>query len=74
MFLFSIISFDESQTLISEVNSVGTIETKTNQLLIVFITDYDTSYSGFKGTLTAVKSESQEVTFLQSSITTNHES
>ena len=55
--LFSI-SSDESQTLIKEIRSVGTIETKTNQLLIVFRSDCDTSLGGFRGILTAVKSES----------------
>jgi len=53
------ISSSQSASVVEEIRpitSVGTVETGTNQLLIRFRTDCDTSLSGFRGVLTAVRS------------------
>merc|ERR1719427_649981 len=56
--LLSISSSQSESTVeeIRQITSVGTVETGTNQLLIRFRTDCDTSLSGFRGVLTAVRS------------------
>ena len=58
----TIYSIAGDKTVVSQVNAIGPIETQTNQLLIEFRSDCDTSFSGFRGVLTAVKAESRQVT------------
>merc|ERR1719427_433877 len=53
------ISSSQSESIVEEIRpitSVGTVETGTNQLLMRFQSDCDTSLSGFRGVLTAVRS------------------
>ena len=52
-----------SRRLISEVSGLGTTETNTNNLLMVFKSDCDSNFSGFRAVLTAVeKNIAQETT------------
>jgi len=52
-----------SRRLISEASGLGTTETNTNNLLMVFKSDCDSNFSGFRAVLTAVeKNIAQETT------------
>ena len=57
------LSSEGPRSLISEISAVGTTETNTNSLLLVFRSDCDSSFSGFRAVLTAVeKNNLQETT------------
>jgi len=66
----TIYSIAGDKTVVSQVNAIGPIETQTNQLLIEFRSDCDTSFSGFRGVLTAVKAESRQVTIAADPVAT----
>ena len=55
------ISPQQSKTVVSEVKAVGPVRTHTNQLLVEFRSDCDTSLGGFRGVLTTVKSEENSI-------------
>jgi len=48
---------DGSKQLLVEVDAVGTYQTNTNQLLVLFRSDCDTSMNGFRALITTVKTE-----------------
>jgi len=56
------ISSGHSETVVSEIRSVGPVKTKTNQLLVEFRSDCDGSIGGFRGVLTAVALEEHQTT------------
>jgi len=56
------ISSGQSETVVSEIRSVGPVKTKTNQLLVEFRSDCDGSFTGFRGVLTAVALEEHQTT------------
>ena len=64
------ISSDGSKTIITQVTTVGMIETNTNQLLISFRSYCNTTCSSFGGILTVVRSEDHQKTV--PSILTTH--
>ena len=49
------VSSEGPRRLISEISAVGTTETNTNNLLLRFRSDCDSTFSGFRAVLTAVK-------------------
>ena len=54
------ISSGQSETVVSEIRSVGPVKTNTNQLLVEFRSDCDGSFTGFRGVLTAVALEEHQ--------------
>jgi len=61
------ISSGQSETVVSEIRSVGPVKTKTNQLLVEFRSDCDGSIGGFRGILTAVALEEHQTTLKNAS-------
>jgi len=61
------ISSGHSETVVSEIRSVGPVKTKTNQLLVEFRSDCDGSFNGFRGILTAVALEEHQTTLRNAS-------
>ena len=48
------VSSESPRRLIAEVSGLGTIKTNTNNLLVVFRSDCDSSFAGFRAVLNAV--------------------
>jgi len=61
------ISSGQSETVVSEIRSVGPVKTQTNQLLVEFRSDCDSSFAGFRGILTAVALEEHQTTLRNAS-------
>ena len=49
------VSTENPRKLITEVSGLGTIKTNTNNLLVVFRSDCDSSFAGFRAVLKAVE-------------------